>query len=141
MVAAEPLITARQESNNLNIESIFYKSYHEEEEKGPASPQHKSVYVDEEGPDDEAGSGFGSSTANQTVNETVFYMPPSEDSTQEESLMNDYATHHTQSRLQARARASVHSNLPRWGWVILIYINKSKKYISVRQNGMLTRVL
>ena len=113
LAAAEPLITARQECTNLNIESIFYKSDHAEEETEPASPQHKSVYVDEEGPDDEVGSGFGSSSANQTVNETVFYMPPSEDSTQEEGLVTDYRTHHTQSRLQARARASVHSNLPR----------------------------
>jgi hypothetical protein len=56
---------------------------------------HKSVFIDDGGPDEEAGSVFGSGSANQTVNETVFYMPPSEDSAQKEGLVSDYRTHHT----------------------------------------------
>ena len=95
------------------MKSIFYSSVTKHEETGSASPIHKSVYVDDGGPDDESGSAFGSGSAKRAVNETVFYMPPSEDSEQKVEIVSDYRTHVTQSKLQARARTSSKSNLPR----------------------------
>lgn len=110
------------------MKSIFYSSVTKHEETGSASPiqksvyvnetvnaspMHKSVFVDDGGPDDESGSAFGSGTASQAVNETVFYMPPSEDSEQKVGIVSDYRTHVTQSKLQARARTSSKCNLPR----------------------------
>lgn len=76
-------MTTSRPGSDLQVRSSFYNSVHKDEESAPASPLHirnKSVYVDDDGLDDEAGSGFGSSSANQTVNETVFYMPPIDDS-------------------------------------------------------------
>ena len=83
----------------------------QEEESTPSSPIHKSVYVDDDGPDTELDSASGSSSAQQEVNETVLYMAPIGDAAL--SSITDFRSHHNQSRLQASAKSSVHSNLPR----------------------------